>query len=346
MIYYFAIIVKNYAIILKLILILYGSEIMSTDELVSVIVPAYNHEKYAGKCIESIINQTYQNIELIILNDGSKDNTAEIINLYKEKCIKRFVEFIFINKKNEGICKTLNKGIKKSKGKYLCFLASDDMILPNKIEEQVEYLHNNSQIKEVVCNGYIFFDNSNEKIFMYNSVPKWAYYSSNDMFKELLYGNFLNPFSMYDRKIFDETGLFNENLNFEDWDMNIRIAHDFKIGYIHKPLFMYRKHKNNITSKNEKSISFMCEGNIQTINSIVNKYKISFFQRRSIYANLYIMNAISFKGVSKKMYFKYLIKSFKCLPFNKCIFKHLLKISLIKVGFIKLDNFGRIIRRY
>lgn len=315
------------------------SEIMDTNRLVSIIVPAYNHEKYAGECIESIINQTYKNIELIILNDGSKDKTADIINSYKEKCIKRFVNFIFIDKKNEGICKTLNTGIKKSKGDYLCFLASDDIILPNKIEAQVEYLRINNEIKELVCNGYVFFDENTEKIIMNKNTPKWTSYSSKEVFKKLLYGNFLTPFSMYDREIFDKIGLFDEKLNFEDWNMHLRIAHDFKIGYINKPLFMYRRHKNNITSKNEKNINFMCEGNIQTIDSIVNKYKISFFEKKLVYANLYILNATAFKGVNKKMYFKYLIKSFKCLPFNKYIFKHLLKVLLIKFGIIKTGSF-------
>lgn len=101
---------------------------------VSIIVPIYNAEEYLQKCLDSLINQTYQNIEIILLNDGSTDNTKNIIASYKDERI------IAINKKNTGIADTRNRGIKKSTGDYIMFVDSDDYLELNSIELLVERL--------------------------------------------------------------------------------------------------------------------------------------------------------------------------------------------------------------
>ena len=101
---------------------------------VSIIVPIYNAEEYLPKCIDSLINQTYQNIEIILLNDGSTDNTQNIIASYKDKRI------IAINKKNTGIADTRNEGIKKSTGEYIMFVDSDDYLELNSIELLIKKL--------------------------------------------------------------------------------------------------------------------------------------------------------------------------------------------------------------
>ena len=121
-------------------------------DLISIIVPAYNVEKYISKCIESLINQTYKNIEIIIINDGSRDNTENIIKKFKDKRIKYYKNV------NQGIGKTRNFGIDKSNGEFLMFIDSDDFldiraceILHNKIKEE--------KLDLVICDFYKIYDN-------------------------------------------------------------------------------------------------------------------------------------------------------------------------------------------
>src|SRR5574344_1018426 len=117
---------------------------MSTNPLVSVVIPAYNHEKYVKEAIYSIINQTYEKIELIIVDDGSKDSTWEKINELKEDCLKRFRNVIFESQENKGSCDTLNHLLDLAKGEYIYLIASDDIAKPNAIEKEVEFLINNA----------------------------------------------------------------------------------------------------------------------------------------------------------------------------------------------------------
>ena len=91
---------------------------------ISIIVPIYNCEKYLKRCLESIINQTYNNLEIILLNDGSSDNSLKIIKEYKKKDNR----IIVIDKKNTGVSDTRNIGIQKASGKYICFCDSDDVL--------------------------------------------------------------------------------------------------------------------------------------------------------------------------------------------------------------------------
>ena len=122
---------------------------------VSIIVPIYNAEEYLPKCIDSLINQTYQNIEIILLNDGSTDNTQNIIASYKDKRI------IAINKKNTGIADTRNEGIKKSTGEYIMFVDSDDYLELNSIELLIKKLEKDKS--DIVMFNY-YLETPNQQI--------------------------------------------------------------------------------------------------------------------------------------------------------------------------------------
>ena len=102
--------------------------------LVSVVIPCYNHEKFVQDCIQSVIDQTYENIELIIIDDGSKDNSVKVIQELADK-----YGFTFIHRPNKGLSATLNEGIRLSKGKYFSAIASDDILFLEKIEKLKEY---------------------------------------------------------------------------------------------------------------------------------------------------------------------------------------------------------------
>ena len=112
--------------------------------LVSIIISCYNHQDYITACIESIVRQTYKNIELIVIDDGSSDNSAQILEQLSQK-----YSFSFAQQQNMGLTKTLNKALAKAKGKYIAPIGSDDILMLDKTEKQVDFLENNSSIAVV-----------------------------------------------------------------------------------------------------------------------------------------------------------------------------------------------------
>jgi alpha-1,3-rhamnosyltransferase len=217
--------------------------------LVSVIIPSYNHEKYVEQAILSVINQTYKNIELIIIDDGSKDNSPYLI----KELINRNNSFkiIFEIQDNMGLCKTLNKSIRMAKGEFVAILASDDMYLPNRIEECVNVLLNaKSNICAVYSDGFIINGNG-MKIGRFSD--KYTIPIGKNIYKELLIGNWIAALSvLYRRSSLFECGLFDENIEVEDYDMLLKLAQKFKFEYIPKPLFLYRLHGLNYSSNKTK----------------------------------------------------------------------------------------------
>ena len=115
-------------------------------EKVSIIIPVYNSEKYIGRCIDSILNQTYTNYELILIDDGSTDNSLKILNDYKKKDNRIRV----YSQKNKGVAITRNRGIKLSNGQYICFIDNDDYIENKYLENLVSNCCNN----DFVIGGY------------------------------------------------------------------------------------------------------------------------------------------------------------------------------------------------
>lgn len=122
-----------------------------SKSLVSIVTPCYNGEKYIGRFFESILNQTYSDIELIFVNDGSIDRTESIVKKYKEIFARKNIKFVYQYQKNAGQAAALNRGLKLFSGKYLTWLDSDDEIMPECIEEKVQFLENNPEY--VYCYG-------------------------------------------------------------------------------------------------------------------------------------------------------------------------------------------------
>ena len=129
------------------------------EPLVSIIIPVFNGEKYINQAIDSAINQTYKNIEIIVVNDGSTDNTEEIVKSYGDK-----VRYFY--KENGGVSSALNLGIKESKGEYISWLSHDDLYKPNKIERQIKELENIENKNNTIL--YSLFDIYNERLGMLN----------------------------------------------------------------------------------------------------------------------------------------------------------------------------------
>jgi alpha-1,3-rhamnosyltransferase len=130
---------------------------------VSAIIPSYNHEKFVAQAIQSVIGQTYQDIELIVIDDGSKDGSVTIIESMADACKKRFSRFEFRTRSNVGLAKTLDEALGWALGEYVAFLASDDMWLPGKTGAQVRDLKFNSGVS-AQFGGVVVVDDKGETI--------------------------------------------------------------------------------------------------------------------------------------------------------------------------------------
>ena len=243
---------------------------MKYNSLVSVIMPAFNHELYIEEALQSIGNQTHKNIELIVINDGSTDRTAQMIEEYIKKNSDKNIKYL--NKRNEGVCKTLNKGLEISTGDYIAFLASDDLWLPDRLAIQLEFMENNKNIGMVFADTWFlnFTSKTNSKWSDYK--PQIKNYFKNgiqntDLYALLLTQPLVPALTVLIRKqVLLEVGFFDEDLVYEDHDLWLRIAMNYPVGYIHQPLAFYRIHGANISN----DTGFMIRGMFQTVKKHLN----------------------------------------------------------------------------
>jgi glycosyltransferase involved in cell wall biosynthesis len=210
--------------------------------MVSVIIPAFNSEKYISQAIESVLNQTYQNFELIIVNDGSTDRTEEIIQNYLNG-------HLYIYQKNKGVAAARNTGISASKGEYIAFLDSDDIWLPKKLELQVHYLTMHLDTDLVYADYSTFNDRGilEENLTLARQLPRPCGY----IFHTLLFKCFFQTSTvMIRRNVLDKVGMFDEQFFVgEDYDLWLRISAEHRIGYLPEVVAKYRQHSPSITAR-------------------------------------------------------------------------------------------------
>ncbi len=212
---------------------------MINDKLVSIIMPAYNAERTIAESIESVLEQDYEDWELIIVNDGSNDRTVQIIKEYLLKANK--IKLISLNK-NKGLPNARNEGIKLSIGKYLAFLDSDDIWLNNKLSIQMKYHQNNKHIKISHTDFNIF----NQKGIVkrpFSFLSDVIYKKKGQLFPQFLYKNVVGILTvLIDRELINNECGFDSSLwGLEDHDLWIRLSKKrVYFGYINRPLSMYR----------------------------------------------------------------------------------------------------------
>lgn len=212
---------------------------------ISIIVPIYNAENYLDKCIESLLNQTKKEIEIILINDGSTDNSEKIIKSYKDKRIKYF------KNENQGIGKTRNFGIEKAKGKYLMFVDSDDYIDKNMAKLMFDKAFSNS-LDMVVCDYYKVINNENIEEKLPSFKPTTLKNSPN-----LLYDINLSPWNkIYKTSLVKDNNIrFVEDLKYEDAPFVIETLDKAnKIGKVNKCLNYYVIHGNSETTVRDKRV--------------------------------------------------------------------------------------------
>jgi len=208
--------------------------------LISVVVPTHNRAALLKETILSILNQTFNNFELIIVSDGSNDGTNEMVSKIKDARVR-----LITQDKSGQPAKPRNTGIKLAKGKYVALCDDDDLWEPNKLEIQIKNMEDNTYVDMCYTNGRVLKDGiiqegvlNRRKVF-------------HNHFRELLYGNFIPNSSVLIKKvIFDKVGLINVSDIFrgiEDYEFWLRLSYQGKLLYIDQPLIRYRVHSSNIT---------------------------------------------------------------------------------------------------
>ncbi len=220
---------------------------------VSIVIPSYNHSKYIQETIESIYNQSYKCFELIVIDDGSSDESPYLLKALE----KRFGFSLYIQE-NKGLANTLNRGFKDlAKGEFLTFCASDDMWLPNKLEDQVRYLEENPEIKMVY--GKLKAVDEKGRLLEKRTNDLNAGLKGGSIFKEIITQKFHPPVNyMFRADVFKEVEYYDPSIYAEDFDMNCRIAEKFSIGYVAKFLILYRDAKNTGDKTNKIYESHYC----------------------------------------------------------------------------------------
>lgn len=228
--------------------------------LISIVLPAYNHEKYVQYSLESILQQDYQNIELHIIDDGSSDQTPAII----ERWIRdNRVEFniSYVHRDNRGICATLNELYGKCNGSYICGLSSDDILTPQSISTRVSYLAAHPNLFGV-CTDFTVIDDQGHTLYgsglrsLFNRSPE-IYSDTAKLRRDILRNfSFAGPVLMMTRTGLQVLGELDENLRIEDWDTYLRLSKDNRLGFVNFPSARYRvhglnSHKNQIKDKKQ-----------------------------------------------------------------------------------------------
>ncbi len=216
---------------------------ITTIPNVSVIIPAYNGARFLPEAIESVLAQTYKDYEIIVVDDGSTDNTKEILKPYFDK-IK------YIHQQNQGAATARNTGIRHSQGEYIAFLDADDVWLPEKLHTQVYYLDNNPEVAMVYSRSFTISGDGE----LISKKSSYKDFPSGEIFNIL----FLHSFFIYTstvvvrRRILDTVGLFDESLiTSEDRDLWLRIAREFKVSGITKYLCKYRNTDGSLSKNKE-----------------------------------------------------------------------------------------------
>lgn len=231
---------------------------MST--LVSVVIPTHNRADLLPRAVESVLNQTYSNLEVIVVSDGSTDATEDIVKRYSNSDSR--VRFIGYSPAKGGNV-ARNTGIEASKGDYIAFLDDDDEWLPEKLQKQVNLLDNNDAIGLVYTGAHIIY--VKEKV-EYNSTSK----ERGNLKTRILIDNCIGTTStvVLRKSVLSQSGIFDESLNaLQDYDLWIRIAQHSEIEVVPEPLINYYNYRG------EKQVSAVTQKYIDAFEYINRKYE-------------------------------------------------------------------------
>ena len=283
---------------------------LNSEPLVSFLIPFYNHNHFIKFTLDSIIEDTYENKEIIIINDGSSNpDDSNIVSWIKEH--KNEVSINYIKRENKGVTKTLNELIDLSKGKYLAVCASDDYFINNTISKRVELLEENPHKLLLLSDNLVIDDNGKElyssNLFEYRNKNKANYLNDKKLKHEVISNwGIAGACYLINKELFSKVDNFDESLIVEDWDFFLRVAAKELILFYDERVSAYRLHDTN-TINNPKVALTMHEN-----QAFVAKKNLHLF---SFPYNLYLY----------RRYLKYKIKVRKMkelFPYNLSVYKN------------------------
>jgi len=248
--------------------------------LISVVIPAYNHEKYVEETIRSVIAQDYSPIELIVIDDGSKDSTWSALNSLKDECEKRFLRTVFQTQENAGTCITLNRLFSMAQGEFVYLIASDDAMKPQALSRLYDFLAGHPDYVLAVGDNEII-DSESRRAF-WDKDRNLVYEESKAAF--LTFADFLQKdtgidfdsekFGSYTslyrtnhipngylirRSILSSIPPFTKEAPLEDWYLMLQLAKHGKMKFLPEVLFSYRWHAANTIKQTERMLRFAKE---------------------------------------------------------------------------------------
>lgn len=283
---------------------LFGCEIEreTAKDLVSVLIPAYNHQSYVEFCLESVLRNGYENLEIVIVDDGSTDLTFEIIKKWAYINQKNFTRIYVETQKNMGLARTLNKLLLLSKGKYLTLLASDDALVRNSIKERVAALESSGDKKVIIGNCYIINDDNH--VVSFNGIEDMhrgsvaALNDPNKLTGELILNwSIPGPVMLAHRSIYEDmerNEIYDSSLIVEDRYWYLKVLSDKNLAFLNKPVAYYRTHAKNTSTVVEKSQRIMRDIAIserRMIKQFYGSHKVMLFM--SYLRSLYILKTFN-----------------------------------------------------
>ena len=211
---------------------------METEPMITVLMPAYNAEHYIAEAIASVLQQTYANFELIIVNDGSTDGTRNVIRTFKDARIK------LIEQTNKGVAAALNTGLEYARAPYIARFDADDVCYPERLEKQLGFLQNNPEYILVGSDAEYITENGD---FLFNF--KCIAHTHEEIIDKLyFYCPFLHPTVMYKKEAVRDAGGYPQHAhNFEDYLLWTNIARQGKLYNMPQPLIKYRLNPTSVT---------------------------------------------------------------------------------------------------
>ncbi|WP_181316219.1 glycosyltransferase [Photobacterium iliopiscarium] len=211
--------------------------------MISVILPIYNADKYLHQALDSILNQTYKEFELICLDDGSTDNSLSIINKYAEQDNR----VVIVTRENKGLIYSLNEGINLAKYNYIARMDADDISHPTRFSQQIEYLKKNKDVAVIGC-SYNYINEKNE------ITGSRKLFSSSKYTRALsLFGSpFCHPSVMFNRNVIGDDLYYDENYKYaEDYELWIRLSSNYELNNLKEILLDYRVLSTSISREHE-----------------------------------------------------------------------------------------------
>ncbi len=213
-----------------------------TKPLVTVLIPSYNHERYVRESVLSIIEQTWESVQLIVVDDGSSDNSVKLLESLSEE-----YGFEFIAQENKGLTATLNDALAKSQGTYFCMLSSDDIAFPDKLEKQIAFMERRPDVG--LCGGSAISIDENGVRCKKQEKLVYAELNFDDVFTLRKDGPSA-PTMMARTEALRDVGGYDPEIRLEDMDMWLKLTHgEWKLACLDDVFSYYRVHENN-TYKN------------------------------------------------------------------------------------------------